>query len=204
MIDKTKIMRRYVNETLPGCESVISTLTEDDLEKCIDNYYQGGLNQFRLEFLLPKHTIDPASEVALKCRIRDMHLKDMRIQACDTVLWINESNEKIMICVETHIIQEQFSRTILKKKILRVHTFVNQIRTDVLEIKDASFDPEVVVGQYGRITTPERYESMTWQYAECYRPGTPKSPLDGPESGTRQQDHYFTQSVSTKRKRQKA
>ena len=44
---------------------------------------------------------------------------------------------------------------------------------------DEDFESFQVVGQYGRVTTRERYNDQLDQVETCYRPGTNKTPMDG-------------------------
>lgn len=49
---------------------------------------------------------------------------------------------------------------------------------------DEDFESFQVVGQYGRVTTTDVYNDRVWQEQTCYRPGTSRTPMDGPYAET--------------------
>ena len=109
-----------------------------------------------------------------------------RIGLLDKIVRFEVTDDCIKLTIRCHEVKTWYSRIRVTAQGLRryIWDYKNghwSMREDFPETvwnpKHKEYD---VLGQYSKLRDPLRAMEDDWQWEWCYRPGTPKSPMDGP------------------------
>jgi hypothetical protein len=155
------------------------------VEKLWDGGWQGfaEFNGFKVSPARDTHI--PQTDTARLAMISGLTRRTFRIGLLDEIVTFSIKKESMILVTKCHEIQEWRSRIRVLKQGIRRYAWekVNDQWVMIEDFPNEKWDDDVhpyeVVGQYGQVMTPERYEEHVDQVETCYRPGTSRSPMDG-------------------------
>jgi len=186
-----------------------SGLSDEKAESGIDSAYPGGWTEWSKgwgEGAVPIETYAPDLKRVVKSEptrfqmiqsVQKMTGQAIRIGLLDEILEIKIRSEVITVGIKIYKVVEQASRWKVTNQGLRQLTWkkvnnfwIRQHDTEVW-IPEGMFEPREI-HNFGRIQTDDVWHDKREQWHLCYRPGTAKSPMDGPYSLTRAgTDEYY-------------
>lgn len=183
-MNRTQVMRDYVNGQIPGQQSVIDTFSTAQLEAMIDNSYAGGLDAWSVDYTgRPARTLE---ETQIRLRARYTALTGGRLTPHQTVISIQTDDAgRVLVGIETLSVREGVTRETVTGRTLSLFVYDGSNLLQRIDARDPEFSGETTVGQYTPVNTPERFSERMSQWLTCYRPGSDSNPLDGCYGPTR-------------------
>jgi len=184
----------------------MSDLTAEQAEKAIDHYYPGGWPEFAKgwgEGAVPIETYAPDLKRVVKAEptrfqmiqsVQKMTGQAIRVGLLDEILEIKIRPEVITVGIKIFKVVEQASRWKVTNQGLRQLTWkkvndfwVRQHDTEVW-IPEGIYETREI-HNFGTIQTDAVWNDKRDQFHLCYRPGTARSPMQGPHA--RIEEHGF-------------
>lgn len=186
--------RDYLSRLYGGVD--MSTLSNEEVVNAIDSQYPGGWSEFAKGW-----GASPVTQ-GLDCRetvrreptrfqmmqsVQKMTGQAIRLGLLDEVLEIKIREASIIIDLRVFQVVEQSNRWKVINEGLRrltwhkVNHFWIRKHDEVIWIPEGLYEARYV-HNFGSIQTDDVWNDKRDQWHLCYRPGTAKSPMDGPES----------------------
>lgn len=205
--DQCADMRYWLNYKMPGCADIINRMSHADMSVAIERGYDGGMERFIEVYGDTRTPVDDAhldGQIALRRRLRDTLGRPYAVAACHVLIRVDTTDDRIKVVLRVIDEDQRATRLIQRSAVIRLLIFdratTRLLPDECLEFKDYDWSsPEVYVNSHLRLMDPDRYTDKFWQYHECYRPGTERTPMDGCYGPTRKDSRHdeYREFIST-------
>lgn len=171
-----------------------SDFTDAQAVDAIEQCYPLGWSEFRRDFR-DAQPVSSGAEVTQRQLIRQLlqslNTNQHPVGPLDEIDHVKITDSRVELILTKYEVRIHPYRWRVAKKGTAVHTWTRK-STDVqwkhrmMSLWDDDFTPYDLAGQYSNIRTQDRWEDAAEQWHLCYRPGTAKSPMDGPGSLSRE------------------
>jgi hypothetical protein len=181
--------RRYLSVAFSGIDA--SDIPWNAVQHTIEATFPGGWDAYSRDFYATRRRLEGTSEalspVKAKIRVKEF----MRLHASihlgpfDEVISADFGTDSVKIVLSIATVKEYHREDRVVSRSLQLWDFTidpngpwkDSWKARMIECEEATHEAH---RRFGYINTPERNESRSWQEAECYRPGTKSTPMDGP------------------------
>lgn len=179
--------RSYLSRVLDGLD--MSTVPYEKVQACVDQSYDGGWAAFEADFHrvmaldAPKPVeLTPFQKWAKLSRMMPWEPRTTWIlRPHQEVLSVTVTDDEVKAVIKIARTDEKSQRDVVTYgKRLIVWTRIDEERWSKESIEVWPEDDTEEIVRWGRVRTPDYVASQREQYETCYRPGTHKSPLQGP------------------------
>lgn len=182
----------YLKRDLPvELHAMVDGMNISQLMTGVDNRYEGGFARYAS--VLNAH--DPVADdqldpqIMFRRQLRTLLGRQFVIAACHQIIRVDLRGDRIHLVIRVIDTVERATRVIERGAVVRLVVFdattSRMLPDEGFELTDPDWNGDTTVNSYIRIMDPERYTSKFWQWYECYRPGTERTPLDGYKGPTR-------------------
>lgn len=182
----TDSMRAYLNGTVRGCEDIVRTMTTDQMRTMIETSYEGGYQAWRRDWTGSNGTEAGTTQVTLRAELKES-IGRMPQLGGHEILHVHVLDEVTKVVSRAAMVRESTFRLTETSASIVMTTYCRYTgrRISRVSVPDAV---HTYLSGHARVMTPERYVDAVDQYLTCYRPGTERRPMDGPEHDSRQRD----------------
>lgn len=158
---------------------IFAELTDQQLEELLSKLYVGGLDRFFADNRVRESK--EVTPIKLRATIERLVGQKIRLGVYDKLIGAKITETQVAVSLEVHRVAQGSRRdkiTASGVKLL-VWNLTGEAWVPAKPITVWNETREEHV-RFGRVRTPEWAAAQEWQWVWCYRPGTAKTPLDGP------------------------
>jgi len=178
--------RAFIGDELYLSAEVLANLSDAEIQDFVEELWTGGWEGFARDNGYRVNSEQEENYIVQLSRLQDLLGRTFRLGVLDEIVALRVGEDQIKLVTRCYETEEYRSRIRVTAKGTRLYAWERKngrwkpVENSPFTSWDANFEPFEVVGQYGKVVTADIAAMIKWQDENCHRPGTPKTPMDGP------------------------